>query len=173
MGRHHERIGLSLLVLLLALSACGGAPRVPPRLEAGAAPTAAPAVRVVVPEGDPADLLEGAVGTPFTLTLGEQIAIGDTGLTLAFSAVAEDSRCPEGARCLWQGRAVVTIEALAAGQEIQALTLAIPGDVTPDAPEAQALGPYTLRLLNLTPYPGAPGADREPYVVELVLEARK
>lgn len=168
---------LPLLVILIALAGCGPAPpRVPPRLEASVptvvaeAATAAPEVLAVLPEGDPTDLIAPVIGVPFEVPLGGQFAIGDTGVTVGFSAVPEDSRCPDGARCLWQGRAVVAVDVVAGDRPIERFTLAIPGDLTPDAPEAHAVGPYTLRLIDLAPYPAAPGDDPGPFVATLVLE---
>jgi hypothetical protein len=169
------------LALTLALAACGAAPQAP-RFGAGAAtpaaaappPAATPvAVLATLPQGVPADLLAQAVGVPFELPLGEAIAVGDSGISVRLTAVAEDSRCPEDARCIWPGRAVVTVEVAVPGVEAQALTLAIPGDLTPDAPALQPLGPFTLRLVDLSPYPGAPGAAGAPaphYVATLVVE---
>jgi hypothetical protein len=54
--------------------------------------------------------------------------------------------------------------------ETHAFSLAIPGDLTPDAPELQTFGAYSLRMLDLAPYPAGPGGAPEPYVVTLVLE---
>lgn len=164
---------LALTLILLALAGCGAAPRVPPRT--GAVATAAPAaatpeVLAVLPTGEPAALVAGAVGAPFEVPLGGQFAIGDSGLTVGFSAVAEDSRCPDGAQCLWQGRAVIALDVAAGDGPIERLTLGVPGGLTPDAPEARAVGPYTLRLIDLAPYPAAPGVEAGPYVATLVLE---
>lgn len=178
---------LTLALAALALAGCGGAPRVPPDVRAGAptaaaaiettAPTAlaavataAPAVLATLPSAVPADLLAAAVGVPFEVPLGGSFAVGDTGVTVGFSAVPEDSRCPDGVQCLWQGRAVVSVEVVDGDAAIESFTLAIPGDLTPDAPEAHAVGPYTLRLLDLAPYPAAPGGSPGPYVATLVLE---
>lgn len=178
----------SLLILtLFALAGCGAPPRAPTRYapSAGAAatpeaavtplagaPAATPEVIIVLPTGVPADLLAAVVGVPFKVPLGGSFALGDTGLTVTFSAVAEDSRCPDGTRCLWQGRAVVSVEVLAGEAPVQTLTLAIPGDLTPDAPESLAVGPYTLRLVDLAPYPAAPNSAGGPHVATFVLEQR-
>lgn len=160
-------VRLSLLIaILLALAGCAAPPRTP-RFEAA---TATPEVIIALPTGVPADLLAAVVGVPFEVPLGGSFAVGDAGVRVSFSAVPEDSRCPDGARCLWQGRAVVGVEVLAGAAPAQTFTLAIPGDLTPDAPEAIAVGPYTLRLVDLAPYPAAPGAAGGPYVATFVLE---
>jgi hypothetical protein len=179
-----------LLILLLALAGCGAeppaaarfqapsstpapasvaSPAPPPPPHAALAASATPVVLATVPE-ERAVTLAAAVGAPFQLGLGEMLPIDDSGLSVKFTAVPEDSRCPADARCIWQGRAVVTLEVHAADAPLQALTLAIPGDLTPDAPELQAVGGYTLRLVDLAPYPATTGGDPGPYVVTLVLE---
>lgn len=168
---------VSLLLLIGALTGCAATPRTPEGLptQAPVAATAAAVTEPVLarlPAGErTADLIAAAVGAPFELALGEQIAVGDSGVSLAFVAVDEDSRCPSGVSCLWQGRAVVSLELLADGQEAQSFSLAIPGNITPDAPELRPVGGYTLRLVDLAPYPELPDRSIEPYVVTLVLEA--
>lgn len=43
-----------------------------------------------------------------TLALGERKKVGD--LQIQFKEVLEDSRCPTGTTCVWQGRARVLVE---------------------------------------------------------------
>ena len=43
-----------------------------------------------------------------TLTLHEKIQVGD--LQIHFKEVLEDSRCPTGTNCFWQGRAKILVE---------------------------------------------------------------
>jgi hypothetical protein len=43
-----------------------------------------------------------------SLALGEKAMVGD--LTIHFKEVLEDSRCPMGTTCVWQGRAKILVE---------------------------------------------------------------
>jgi hypothetical protein len=48
------------------------------------------------------------LGEEFTLRMGESTTVGDN-LRLTFEAVEEDSRCPEGVTCVWEGNARVRL----------------------------------------------------------------
>ena len=43
-----------------------------------------------------------------TLALGETKQVGD--IQIKFKEVLEDSRCPTGVQCMWQGRAKILVE---------------------------------------------------------------
>jgi hypothetical protein len=86
------RYVLMTLALLLA-SACGAA-NAPP---AGTTPpTSAPP--------------SAQLGRPFTLAPGQTIAVSGEALSVKFIDVTEDSRCPTGATCVWQGEAKAAVE---------------------------------------------------------------
>ncbi len=48
----------------------------------------------------------------FSLKINQRalIPIGASKLNIKFSELVEDSRCPPGAYCTWQGRTVITLE---------------------------------------------------------------
>lgn len=112
------------------------------------------------------------MGKPFELALGEKLYLPAADLTLRFVSVLEDSRCPADVQCIWAGRVVVVIEARADEEAPQELTLGLPGGITPDAPEQQALGAYTIRLVSVDPYPATSGGPPLDYVVTLIVESR-
>ncbi len=79
-----------------------------------------------------------------------------SGLTLTPVMVAEDSRCPTGATCVWAGRArVSTAVATVDGSEIRVLTLGTP----------LAVGDRSVTLVDLCP---TPGVQRAPIVAKPV-----
>jgi hypothetical protein len=49
-------------------------------------------------------------GEEFTLALGESVGIDQSGVSVGFKAVVEDSRCPMNARCIWEGNARIAIQ---------------------------------------------------------------
>lgn len=55
----------------------------------------------------------GETGKPFVLKAGQQAGIADNlmqrTLIVRFDEVVEDSRCPEGANCIWAGQAIVAV----------------------------------------------------------------
>jgi len=45
----------------------------------------------------------------FTLGIGESVTIENTGITITFEDVLEDSRCPINAACVWAGNARIQL----------------------------------------------------------------
>ena len=74
--------------------ACGANATPTPSPTATQSPTPAPSLRQV------------AVGTEFTLTVGEQVEVADRQVILTFVGVSNDSRCPIDVVCVRAGEAV-------------------------------------------------------------------
>lgn len=83
------------------------------------------------------------------MKVGGSIKVDDTDLTLAFMELAEDSRCPEGVECFWEGRAVVKLEV---GDEENVVIELTSRAGHPDL-AVDTLGNYVYQLLEVTPYP--------------------
>ncbi len=62
----------------------------------------------------------------------------------------EDSRCPRGAQCIWQGEAVVHLEVWKLDGERERLRLSTKTD---DDRQTEIDG-TTIRLVDVHPYPG-------------------
>jgi hypothetical protein len=66
-----------------------------------------PALLLLLPAGGcskhSAPLVVADLGQEFTLSVGESAVIGVEGLHLTFAEVVSDSRCPQGATCIWAG----------------------------------------------------------------------
>jgi hypothetical protein len=147
----------SLLVWLAVLVACGEAETaVPlPAPEAIPSPTAPPTATPTIappptlaPTSEPSFALEA----PFALNGGAQMQLADGALTLHFTELLEDSRCPLDVDCFWSGQARFLIEASAPGQPPLALefnTNPAPDQTVDSLP---AYG-YTVQLIQLDPYP--------------------
>lgn len=84
------RVGALAALLLLGGAACG-------------APTAA--------------MRSFAPGEWFWLALGQAAAGEDGGTVVRFAKVVGDSRCPEGAVCVWQGEVTVDVGVRLAGAD--------------------------------------------------------
>ena len=85
------------------------------------------------------------------LKYGQQTAIAGKDMSVKFEAILEDSRCPEGVQCVWEGNARIKLTAAKAGENPSSLELN-----TSDrfAPEAKYLD-YIIALIDLKPYPKA------------------
>jgi hypothetical protein len=97
---------------------------------------------------------DGAPGSPtppaassVVLAIGQTVAVPDTTLSVRFSAVPNDSRCPADAICIQLGEAVVALEALI-GSSASHLELR-----TSDAGRVAQVGSYRIELSTLLPYP--------------------
>jgi hypothetical protein len=152
-----SRFGLAcaLMSALLACTPSPGAQDATPSLPAtsvtsGASPTPrATALVVTAPATE-----TPAQGTPLDVPLslqGGQSVLVETGLTITFQAVLEDSRCPTDVDCVWAGQAKVTFQMEAPGQAVAAITLTTMPDQTTPNPATYA--GYVIELLDLAPYP--------------------
>ena len=91
-----------------------------------------------------------APGQAVRIPLGETVDIG--GLSVRFVAVAEDSRCPTGMSCVWEGRAGVR---LVVGGTSALLTVPHGGPASADEPVSVSVGSQTLSVTALHPDPGS------------------
>lgn len=103
-------------------------------------------------------------GESFELKIGQTIQAEK--LTVTFSNVTEDSRCPSDVRCVWAGRVVVEF------------TAKIPNgngtiEMTPNTryPPKAGFGGYRLVLYDVNPYPSVKDPiKREAYSVTMAVE---
>ena len=135
---------LPLFLVILISGACGGSP---------AQPEALTATVQAVPD------------VVFRLGIGEAAVLPDGASQIIFVAVPEDSRCPAGAECVWQGNGRVRLHVRAGEAPATMLDLN-----TTLQPRETTVAGYTLRLEALDPYPTA-GSSPAPdgYVAALLL----
>ena len=79
----------------------------------------------------------------FTLQFGQTVTLKNEPLTITFKSVLEDSRCPTGAECPWEGNARILIQI--SQTDIELNTTLEPKQATYQA--------YTIRLVAVEPYP--------------------
>lgn len=91
---------------------------------------------------------EYKLGQPFVLKPGESATIQNESLNLTFREVINDSRCPEGAVCIWQGQVQCLLNITIEGKKEQ-LTLTQSGL---SGTAFQTYHQYYLEF-NVTPYP--------------------
>jgi hypothetical protein len=86
---------------------------------------------------------------------GQERKVGGADLKIAFLSVAEDSRCPEGATCVWAGNAKVRLSVRNSKDECAEFELN-----TNLQPVAYDFGNYKIGLAGLSPYPSIKGEPR-------------
>lgn len=114
-------IGVAI-VLSFLLTACGGGP----------------------------GMVTARLGEEFRLKGGQSATIEGEGLTITFSGVAEDSRCPVGVECFWAGRVIVVLDVDKDGQRLGEISLKWSAG---GAPPSEEVSGYMLELRSVEPHP--------------------
>lgn len=83
------------------------------------------------------------LGKRFQLGYGQSATLSQTGLTVTFKSLGEDSRCPEGCCCIWAGNARVIISV--AGMDTSLNSYLEPKEIS--------YLEYRIKLLAVQPYP--------------------
>lgn len=133
--------GAAVAILLLAAVACDETPVSPTR---------------------------AALAQPFDLEVGDRALIEGETLTVAFTGVEADSRCPVDVICVWEGDAVV----LGWAEREGAFRAAIELHTSSRFPQQATYQAYGIHLLALSPAPraGRPVDARDYVATVLVLK---
>jgi hypothetical protein len=94
------------------------------------------------------DNISTTLDQEFTLSIGQSASIIGENLRISLKNVIDDSRCPEGAACIWEGEASCLVEITYSGA-VSNKVLIQPG--VSGTSEAH-FGDYVI-IYNLTPYP--------------------
>jgi hypothetical protein len=84
------------------------------------------------------------------LALNESRALPQSPLSLTFEAVVEDSRCPTGTECIWEGNAAVRVRLDERGKT--SVTHIV--NTSSRFPQSFEHGDVRVRLVKVEPYPG-------------------
>ncbi|MEW6130337.1 MAG: hypothetical protein AB1757_25095 [Acidobacteriota bacterium] len=96
---------------------------------------------------DPASPKKVELGKEFTIKIGQKVVVKDTQLKIKFTAVSEESRCPEDVTCVWSGNAKVNLDVVFK-KKSSAVALN-----THLIPKENSFKGYTVKLISLTPTP--------------------
>ena len=92
-----------------------------------------------------------SIGEEFYLRIGESASIRGEDLQVRFLDVTEDSRCPKGVTCIWEGRVSCLVE-ITYRESLESVLLTEPG--SNDFPTEQSFHEYRLTY-HIEPYPQA------------------
>jgi hypothetical protein len=111
---------------------------------------------------------EAALDQEFEIKIGQQVSIRREGLKISFTAVAEDSRCPEGVQCIWAGNGKIVLRLSKARKRAGVIRL----NTTTEPKQVDYRG-YDVKLVSLNPYPkqNAP-IKRKDYVATLMVSRK-
>ncbi|MBI1883762.1 MAG: hypothetical protein HYS08_06110 [Chlamydiae bacterium] len=108
------------------------------------------------------------LGEEFQLKMGGTVAIPSENLKMMLKSIPSDSRCPEGAECIWAGQVKVLVHVEKDGQDLGDHTLALP--MMPKNKSPEVIGGCIITLSKVEPYPKM-GQKIEPsdYVASFVV----
>ncbi len=109
-------------------------------------------------------VLPAALGEERVVGYGETIEVG--GLSLEFTTLAEDSRCPLNATCVWEGNARILVTATR-GKAVGVLALNTAAHLYPNGGTFEG---YRIELRHLAPYPPRTGQQAETYEATLLVD---
>jgi hypothetical protein len=93
--------------------------------------------------------VRASLGNEFSLAVGQAVELEGEQLTVQFEGVRDDSRCPKGATCIWQGRVTAVIRISSKGQSTE---LALTGPGLSDERGQADYGQYEITS-RVEPYP--------------------
>ena len=108
------------------------------------------------------------LGQPFELAAGQTAVLASEGLRVTFETVSNDSRCPAGATCVWEGDATAKLTMAKRGQEKSSVELHTNARFDREA----SYHGYRVVLESVRPYPKVNQTiPARAYVVSLRVEA--
>jgi hypothetical protein len=112
----------------------------------------------------PRDAKKVALAERFSLRVGESAVVESEALGLGFQGVSNDSRCPKGVKCFWEGDAAVQVWVRRASEAKEQREL----HTSARGPADAGFENWSIRLVALDPYPVSGRAIRqEDYVATL------
>lgn len=95
-----------------------------------------------------------------TLKLGQSATATQFGLSIQLIAF-KDSRCPEGARCIWAGHATASLKLIRAGAAAETIIIGTEAPPAMQLPYQVLSGDLQFTLTALEPAPSAKGSVPE------------
>lgn len=102
-----------------------------------------------------ADPIEPSLGQEFVVGGGQEAVLRRNDLSVRFSELLEDSRCPTDVECFWTGQARIAVIVQPTGRPSTAAyfnTNPAPGENV----QSVRAGDYSVELKSLEPYPRTP-----------------
>lgn len=108
------------------------------------------------------------MGRPFSLGFGQTANVQAVDIEVKFSNVTEDSRCPFDVVCIWEGQVSILVDLQDSSGSLEHFILTLRGGSS----EARLFGNYSIRLLDVQPYPvSTEQTSHSDYVATLVVDS--
>lgn len=110
------------------------------------------------------------LGKPFEISAEETVKNCLEDISITMLPVEYDSRCPEGAVCIWAGYAKVDLLFSSLGKEVSVSLSTDPA--LSNIPNNVSVEGYSFQLLELNPYPAlGSAANSKEYKAKLLIES--
>ena len=116
---------------------------------------------------DPIPTRRAPLDEEFTLKNGQQVIVEGEKLTLRFSSLFEDSRCPSSVTCVSAGNAAIILDV--SRKKKKAVQAMLNTTLDPQGVEYRG---FKIRMVALNPYPVIPG-PKDPSEYEAILIVSK
>jgi len=109
------------------------------------------------------------LNAPIEIGFNKTISFCDESISITFSKLISDSRCPENVVCVWQGLAEIEVLVNLDGQEKTFRLSTYPP--FNNIPSEVIFGDYHFGLQNVFPYPNTSKSHREnDYSIQMLVE---
>ncbi len=116
---------------------------------------------------EPEEELLPNLGDEIALKIGGVTQFNETDISLAFMRVKEDSRCPDGVECFWEGQGTIQLEVT----DIESTVIELTTRAGHPEMASDTLAGYVYTLLELAPYPKeGEEIQAEDYEIKLKVE---
>jgi hypothetical protein len=126
-------------------------------------------ITVLQDSAKPQGMITARPGDRFQLRINQIAFIESKDIRIKFLNVIEDSRCPYGVKCVWEGQVKILLGIVEKGQILADLTLI--NRAGHEDLSVKDLNGYSIRLLKVFPYPETgKKIEIEDYIIILLVE---
>lgn len=97
----------------------------------------------------PDESIKASFDREFEIRIDQKAEVPESGFSITFVALLEDSRCPGDVNCIWAGKADIEVTVRSKKTPPQTIVLSTMGEDN----QEQKVDIYTIRLVKLLPYP--------------------
>lgn len=102
----------------------------------------------------------------FSIKIGQTVMFEEGKIKIKFIDVS-DSRCPSGVQCIWAGQVRVALNVDYPENNSQKIDLILGAGASDE--NSKIIGGYTIKLLNVEPYPNGAEIEKSDYTASLKL----
>ncbi|MEZ4828883.1 MAG: hypothetical protein R3C61_21745 [Bacteroidia bacterium] len=86
-----------------------------------------------------------------SIRFSQTVSLSQQGISIQFSELVDDSRCPAGVACIWEGEVTVKLQIRISDREPEIAILGL--SPRPEVAQSYEAGGHTFTLKEVNPYP--------------------